>query len=563
MLHRRHQIVLQDDPDFDPMAILPRLDELLSSQPAFNILSSQESANQFSQLSPPDHSHVRSASASRQSSLVAIDLPPSSVSIGSYRLPGDLRHSSPLNKFFRESDDTRHPRLLDEDDVHIGGIGLEIDGNGNLIGVADADPDLPPSQGTSWDPLHTAEVVLPGVEEIDRTAAAQAADTNLILLAESEELSLPEASALLKVNPVTGEPQGETDLPSLTTTESTIEVAAPVRTSRRRNFRIMIDEEVRVSRDEFCGWTSDYVHAMTTSRKRAKTASVAQARRNAASWLYGDGISHVGTFEARFGLSHPLAGHFAGANLMAHLSLEAAVVPTRNSRRKFAEAFEEEGEEGDDADTNRRVRRPTHEVGMGNIEHVYDDIGVGDDYTAPELGMDPAPALDDYQARHSSSIMPWSRPGSVAPPSSASRAPPPGSAQKSSAPSPLHARGGSLISPLHRRQSISDGDSDGAHALVFPPPEDHTALDMSSHQFWEYMAEHAAADREWIDFVQLADPAVHGKYVAAQAFLHVLTLATKGLVTVQQDDGSQHIEPFGPIRIKFSRQTHPQGTSAA
>lgn len=88
------------------------------------------------------------------------------------------------------------------------------------------------------------------------------------------------------------------------------------------------------------------------------------------------------------------------------------------------------------------------------------------------------------------------------------------------------------------------------------------ALDQESSNFMEFLKaelynqpDHAGSNVEVelaedtqkrITFAQLLPPAQHSKLVAAQAFLHVLTLATKGLLQIKQDVGR------GPIYIGFT-----------
>lgn len=53
-----------------------------------------------------------------------------------------------------------------------------------------------------------------------------------------------------------------------------------------------------------------------------------------------------------------------------------------------------------------------------------------------------------------------------------------------------------------------------------------------------------------VTFEELFDPITNSQIVAAQAFYHVLSLATKGRVWVQQDVGDNDTpNPFGAIRI--------------
>lgn len=55
-----------------------------------------------------------------------------------------------------------------------------------------------------------------------------------------------------------------------------------------------------------------------------------------------------------------------------------------------------------------------------------------------------------------------------------------------------------------------------------------------------------------VTFEELFDPRSNSQIVAAQAFYHVLTLATKSRVCVRQDGD---MEPFGSIRIRVTAES--------
>lgn len=159
--------------------------------------------------------------------------------------------------------------------------------------------------------------------------------------------------------------------------------------------------------------------------------------------------------------------------------------------------------------------------------------------------MDAPAAMGD---RHSSTIMPWSRPASVVPGSSAR-----GSAQKAlnqPAPSPLFSRGsGGLFDP--RSDAWVGSDNFGSETQ----DSSTTVSGVSTQQFLNYTMEEAEKatgttdnGRRWVEFKQLANPDIHDKQVAAQAFLHILCLATKGAIAVHQD-GEESLQPFGTIHI--------------
>lgn len=559
--------------------MLPGLDQLLNSETLFNFTSTQESALRYSQMSPPDNISLPSACTSRRSSIIGLDLPPSSHSIGSYQLPGDLgRYSSPFNKGIHEIDNIPDFIPFAENELDpICGVGLDFDGNGNLIGVCDEEPELPLHRGTSPDPLHTAGTTLPRMENIQAQGAADLVEEPFL---DFGEAALPDAEPFA-VHPAS---KGlNTDTPTLTTETTGGKGVVAYKAAPRRKVRLMLDRDIRVPRDEFRGWTENYEATMRAARKKAKITAQAQAKRNALAFLYSNGISGVGGFERDFGLRHPLAPDFAGTALEAQLlgvqiDDHQANNTRKSRRRKSPEAF------GVEEDDNRNVRRRLEEDEFARGE-AGPTFGGGLDFdndTAPEIGLEAVAPLED---KLTSSFMPWSRQGSAAP-GSATRAP--GSARKSTAaPSPLHGRG-SIIGSIERH---SDPVEDplgfvgfGSQASSINFEQDQAALDFGaenatpstqgldaySQRFLGYVAEQAAEHgvlendglhkKHWIDFEDLANPELHSKAVASQAFLHVLSLATKNLIAVKQD-GIADNEPFGTLRVGLTAQVLNLGTT--
>lgn len=346
----------------------------------------------------------------------------------------------------------------------------------------------------------------------------------------------------------------------------------------------MLDENNRISRDEFRSWTENYVENMEAIRKRHKSTTQTQAKKNGLAFVYGSGIANVGILGGW--MHHPLAEVFSGkalkAGLRGLLPEEIEDEPEngtekRGRRRKASESFEEEEE-----DDQRRVKARVEdgvELGRGDQPDLGEQLMLGDD-TAPEIGMDAVEAMDD---RHSSSVMPWNRGGSAAPGSSVRG---PGSAQKGPGPSPLHGHG-SAIKSIERHSDVADaafGSDDLGQlrsqdssldlggpvgGLGFSQKHDTQAsnagLDMASHEFLTYAREHAEhkgwtrqgdlETRRWIEFDELASPETHNKAVAAQAFLHVLSLATKNNIVVEQD-GEKSGVPFGTIRVGIDILEH-------
>ncbi|KAG6006444.1 hypothetical protein E4U21_007062 [Claviceps maximensis] len=578
---KRHQIMLQDDPRFDPLAALPRLEEILNYEIRSNLMSTQESSCKFSQLSPIDRSAIPSACTSRRSSVTGLELPPSSLSVGSYQLPGDLYHSSPFHKAFQAPDTMQSVRSFADHDFDLDsiyGMGLEIDADGNLVGIMDAEPQLPPLRGTSPDPLHSAGPQL--AKEVRRTNRQNIEGLREEDFLDFGEAALPDAEAFA-VQPV-GEQAHTDDFHTLTTETTEAEKTfVAMHAAQGRKFKALIDEDSRVPRDEFRAWTENYAANMqSAARKRAKSTPIAKARMNALGFMYGNGLSGIGALQRESGVQHPLAADFAGTALQAHmLGLTVDVIEkaqaTRGRRRKSPEAFDDE-EEGEESPREIRSvkQRLDHGDEFGRFGR-QQSVGFGDD-SAPEIGMEAAPEMDDKNS--SLVLMPWSRRGSAVP-GSASRAP--GSAQRSiPAPSPLHGRG-SIVGSIERHSdpveepAFEDIIAHGSEpsSILFGQGADDVGsnnndtqasiagLDISSHDFLDYVTEqirhhgtsraHALDGKRWIQFEQLASPAIHSKMVAAQAFLHILSLATKTVITVEQD-GLQEKEPFGALHIGFT-----------
>ncbi|KAG5936245.1 hypothetical protein E4U53_000259 [Claviceps sorghi] len=585
---KRHQIMLQDDPQFDPLAMLPRLDEIMTYEIRSNLISTQESGHKFSQLSPLDRSAVPSACTSRRSSIVGLDLPPSSLSVGSYQLPGSLCHSSPFRKAFQEaeaiqSDGPFADHGFDLDPIY--GMGLEFDADGNLVSIMDPEPQLPPLRGTSPDPLHSAG---PTLAQVGRQTNQQMnEDLDGEGFVDLGEADLPDAEAFA-VQPAGGQARNANALPLNTETAEVERTSAAIHATHSRRSKKLFDQEIRVPRDEFRAWTENYAANMqSAARRRVKSTTLAKAKTNALRFMYSNGISGVGALQEDFGVQHPLAADFAGAALKGHmLGLPVDMIErppeTRGRRRRSAEAFgEEEEAEGSERDTRNVKQRLDHgdELGRRGRQSIDlgDELHFGDD-SAPEVGMEAAPEMEDKNS--SLVLMPWSRHGSAAP-GSATRAP--GSAQKSTAaPSPLHGRG-SIVGSIERHSDPAEEafqdmplGSEPSSMLFGQGPEETgfddaddpndtrapiTGLDISSHDFLDYVTEqihHHGTPRgdtrdakRWIRFEQLATPAVHSKMVAAQAFLHILSLASKTIITVEQD-GSRDKEPFGVLHIGYS-----------
>ncbi|PWI67954.1 hypothetical protein PCL_02355 [Purpureocillium lilacinum] len=540
---KRHNIVLEDDPSFDLFNALPNLDSLRGSVDNLFGVPSQGSTNKYSQMTPRRQSQSSLSSLSNPA-LLPFDLP-SSLCAGSFHLPSEFGHqNSPLAGKSREQDNMPEFMPFGDDDLDpIPNVSLDFDGDGNLLV---GEPEVQPLPAAGGDPeFGMGEGALPN----DGPSVAR-------LATEQPTESYAKTSQ----------------------TTETEEVSAHNRRIRRKPFS-MIDETAHIPRQDIRNWDANYAETMgrETSRKRLKTVNQTQARKNALALIYGNRIANVGLVQGINGITHPLAEEFAGRTLEAHLhgldplDLEPDAVKQRGRRRKSPEAFvEETAEEEGHRNVRPRIEEDA-ELGRGNMNDDGEAMIFADD-TAPEMGLDPAVPLEE---RHSSSIMPWLRSASVAHGHGSTQKPAP-------SPSPLHGRG-SVLGSIERRSDAADhafepagmGSADSSidfrgdiSALDFNRGNDTQAshadgLDIASQEFLTYATAQAVEkgttrdadnddgsddERRWVSFEDLARPGSHSKGIAAQAFLHVLSLATKGVVAVQQD-GTEEKQPFGTIHI--------------
>ncbi|KAK5991109.1 Meiotic recombination rec8-like protein [Cladobotryum mycophilum] len=572
---KRQNIILQDDPSFDLLSVLPNVD-LLNWDKELVFFPSQGSASKFSQMTPLGGSQQSSLSG-HNFALINLELPSSSHSAASFRIPSHFGHSSPqFPKTVGNLEDMPEFQPFADDELVFGTeVKMNFDGLGNLIETGDQEPELPPLPGQ--EELRVEQEV-----EIASTMQMQAKANeahNLLLLGDDANLlefgeaALPDAVAFPTRKTVQKPATSQNRISETTDTE---QVSAKMTRTRRNKAQTMLDTELDISRGEFRSWTENYVDNMGALRHRSTGTTKAQARKNALALLYGNGIADIGAYQVAAGFAHPLATDFSGTPLKLRLKgqepdefePEFEAKKKKGRRRKSDEAFD--GQEEIDRDRHNTRRRVDEEAERGRgDDHMGDAQLVFGDDLVPEIGMDAAPPMED---RHSSSVMPQSRAGSVVPGSSVR-----GSAQKlKTAPSPLLGKG-NVLGSIHRYSDPADEASvlghfrsqDSSFVLGGPvsfldlPAENDTqpsveALDVASQNFLSYAIEEASKkgttrnlgqkSRRWIEFEELAHPTTHSKGSAAQSFLHVLSLASKSTISVEQD-GADRMKPFGAIRI--------------
>lgn len=331
-----------------------------------------------------------------------------------------------------------------------------------------------------------------------------------------------------------------------------------------------MDNTMELRNSDLARWNTDYIaNQLEAIRQKNAHQAAALAKKNAEYWILGPDDNG------------PLS-MFSGAKLLKALT----GVDLRSIGQK------RQRDEGYETDEQRRKRSrsgpSSDEIGRGIDDDGYMPM-MGDDTI--EQGREAPTPLDD---RHISSMMPWNqstgsrRPtgafGAGGVPTSASFAGP--GAQLGSLPrrpsrmtsaSPLMGRGAAVggdIDDFHLPGSqgdvgmtgVDDFDLYGPAALVATQTAENSqwqrsVLDGESTHFLEFVQgaieetdqareEAGALDEEdqWlkgsVTFESLLPPEDHSRIVAAQALLHVLSLGTKNLLAVEQD------EPFGPITMR-------------
>lgn len=238
----------------------------------------------------------------------------------------------------------RYHQFLD-DDVPPTGVTLEIDGDGNIVGFLDEQPELPHLPSHGGQEVHAFQQRLLDAGEEQPHLLQEDGGHGVFIMGEQP---LPDAQSF------PSRPQlrqgSSSSTPTLESSEDQYPIARNKRRGRPRKHNTMLDQTARISRDEYRSWNENYVSNMDKLRDRAKVTSVSQAKKNAQALLYGNGIADVGvpvTMDIG-GLIQPLAEDFAGKVLRARLlgreieDDELDTAPRRGRRRGRSEAFAED-----------------------------------------------------------------------------------------------------------------------------------------------------------------------------------------------------------------------------
>ncbi|KAL8939200.1 MAG: hypothetical protein Q9216_003494 [Gyalolechia sp. 2 TL-2023] len=590
---RPDQLLLEDDPAFVPEMVLPGLDIDLAALD----ISTEVSSRRSSLLSPPSQRTSLSSQWASDESALSLVIPSSegggAGELGGFIVPSSehasVQHIAGAGDLFAEEDDFN----LDP--------GFMFDNDGNMINTGD---DVPPTQTEQMLPAASRTRSDSGASAHVRRELEEGLQAGQFELgdlmdldigiprADDEDLIFPQAEAF---PPTTAQALAGTAPLDESASEAAI---APQQRRSRQPKELPVDRTQELRNADLAQWNNEYLANMDEAKKsKHQHKSTAVARQNAAFWVFGAGIGGTGAGMGASQMKGPLAEMFAGDALMRLLTgAPASVAGSKRSRS------EDEGD-GTDSET-RRVRIREDEKELGRAQGLMlddDDTMVLPGSEAIEMGRHGQASLDD------TSQFPWnrsaslrgSRQGSIAQshgfassiggiatsvgrPSSLPPITGPGSmdrrASRITAASPLVGRGADrseLDMPHFDEIDLLGGPSTsiaGDDFQYYGPAAGvdtqtaaqsqwlRAALDTESNNFLHFVkaeiANKVAVAQEGEDelsggiaapdsvfFEELLPPARNSKIVAAQALLHVLALATKSLVKVDQH------EHYGPINL--------------
>ncbi|KAK3330544.1 Rec8 like protein-domain-containing protein [Apodospora peruviana] len=567
----RNQLILLDDPEFDLNIDLPALhfDDEGNLTDAQGIKASQKTSSQFS---PLERNSLSSIGADSGSFLAGFDLPHSS--------PGgrDSQVKSPFKPPFTIDDmvylnaeDKAMPTREEEEPVQVfDDWGIEIDADGNLIGLAE-EPELPTL------PHQITEQVTGVTQTSDPFVPFSDAQGDVVM--NLGETPLPEAEAFAPL-------QEEQQLEQVLSSDKAI---MPTR-RRRRQAQLAPDEMTYVSREVIRGWETNYLANAEQARRIRRGVTVTTAKKNAYHFVFGRGIANTG-FPTGIPVfpDYPLAKYFSGDGLQARLfgmdidDDEEEEQAPRGHRRTRLESLELE----EDDEARRRVRRrlsgeDEQQSGQGVTQQQQSQTPsrlLAEEET--EIGREAGPALSDLP-----SDVPWNRGSSqVLGSSIKGSATGRGQSRQVSA-SPLQGRGNRLPSdnielfsdqpvfgsdgdfPMYSAANIFSSDpievGDGSQQNATAADTSQVmreALDREGRNFLGYVEtiakekglrdqhedQQQGQERYWVNFEDLFDKPDKNRTVVVQAFSHVLALATKDAIKAHQE--CENMTPFGPIRV--------------
>ncbi|KAL5317450.1 hypothetical protein ACEPPN_014545 [Leptodophora sp. 'Broadleaf-Isolate-01'] len=393
--------------------------------------------------------------------------------------------------------------------------------------------------------------------------------------------------------------------------ESSVSAEAPQRRKKKVKGPA-IDKRSETGGSILTQWIREYPQNMAAAaRIKVKHRAIAQAKKNAFYYVYGSGLNGVGDSIGSGKFVNPLA-MFSGDALMAKITGRPIPKPKSKKRAKRVLEHEEDDEEetpnkraredevggGNNEDEimfNQEDDQYPHSHDR-SVEVGRDAASALADHPPSAMPWNVSASLHSHQRGHSSSIQ-----GRIGIMGSQK-----GSITGRRLTSPLVGRGSALPGDLEQFSQLMDDemvmygrDDDGlgsanqasgfhpggfrssSHAIggddfeIFGAAagvDTQTAgssqwmkdvMDRESNNFFEYVKntieekstdelgddDDAEPQQMTVTFEELFVPENNSCIVAAQAFYHILSLATKRKVWVDQDVDDELLIPFGEIRI--------------
>ncbi|OBT90135.1 hypothetical protein VE02_00937 [Pseudogymnoascus sp. 03VT05] len=572
---RRDQLMLMDDPEFEPGLALPSLPPL-----DFSTLDQGFKDLQYSMLSSLKSSNTSGFSNSSQASILGLQIPPSDSDItGQFQLPGQFQLGSSAQKTPSGVNpfDGDEPGLLDD-------LDFEFDADGAMVEVNAEELErrrtgvYPAGIGRLQSDSAAGERVRRDHEEAFNGRPGRLDDDGDFIMQMDDDI-LPDAEAFPKHQGAKQRGDNESS-----PEESSVSAEVPMKKKRQRKaLKVISDLDIRldIRNSELSEWQTNYVQNMAKEKHAKLVRAINKyAVANASIFIWGHGIGGIGRIIRSSGnVPHPL-DIFSGDKLKELLTGVSS--SPENRKKRVRSAFDENDEE---AARNVRARsnlepQLPRAVGDDAFMPNFDDemMPYPDDSSGVEHGREAFTPLQD----HHSSAMPWNVSASVNSFRHISSSVVPGQGRHSSVvPSRPGSRHPSASPLLGRGRLLSDNDMEfpaggvrsssvfeneefealGPSAAVDTQTAQNSqwvadALETESLNFLEFVRcshQEAEADLEdqdfqdiddrpkekWVGFETLFPPHESHRVMAAQAFHHVLSLATKNLLKVTQEEGGE------------------------
>lgn len=526
-----------NDPAFELQFNLPelRLDD------DGNVVSQKKETQKTSSQMSPFSNNLSSGSRGSAAGLLVSQCP-ASVSFHHLEMPfgrDSLASQKPGEGGLNMAVGEEEPLIMDDD------WGIHIDADGNIVQEEPELPALPNLHSDNAGPVLPQDEPGPVLEDEAEMIIDMGGD------------ALPEAEAF----PQPQRPQDQLAIED----SSSVTGVAPAR--NRKPKLIRPDRSTMLRRADQHALNNNYLARMDQARNKPRGPTAAQGRHNANQYLFGNGIFGVGVDNGITGPNHPLGQLFSGVTLQRNTfgfvidgddGQGEEEAQAHGQRRSSGQAFPEDAE----AEEGRRVRPrlDDNQPGQAAQLSIQEDKGA---FFEPEIevGREPGSVLSNVSA-------PWNRPGSLPGSSAKGSVRATGAGPSRVSASPLHGRGANLPAierfsddlPFgsdgllpHESSSVYGGPAGGEGATATSQMM-QDALDGEGRNFLGFVEGVAAtkgdddgAQRRWLDFDDLFEPRDANKVVVTQAFCHILTLATRDMIKVRQED-SREVE-FGTIRI--------------